>query len=137
MKLLPKPTLRELTGYLRAVEGIYNEHVVVKAKLNPTIKGAIDATCENGCTHTVYFDKLHEFYTQPLRMQYPGRAYVMNEVHTRLKEQAEVRAHRHMLDALRGASRESCNRSNCGTVCLCTSCHARKALEFYDPDWRP
>lgn len=30
-------------------------------------------------------------------------------------------------------AKQRCNRRNCGTVCLCASCHARKALEFYEP----
>jgi hypothetical protein len=46
-------------------------------------------------------------------------------------------ARQHMIEALRALARDKCSRNNCGTVCLCASCHARKALEFYDPEWRP
>lgn len=48
-----------------------------------------------------------------------------------------VTASRHMIEALRGIATERCNKRNCGTVCLCTPCHARRALEVYDPEWRP
>lgn len=44
---------------------------------------------------------------------------------------------KHVLPALRDLARERCRRSNCGTVCLCAPCHARKALEMLDPTWRP
>lgn len=43
---------------------------------------------------------------------------------------------RHVIPALRGLSRMRCTK-DCGTVCLCDSCHARKALETLDPTWRP
>jgi hypothetical protein len=42
----------------------------------------------------------------------------------------------YMLEVLRWAARRPCNKSNCGTACLCESCAARKALEYYDPQWR-
>jgi hypothetical protein len=43
----------------------------------------------------------------------------------------------HMMEALKSLARLKCRKRNCGTVCLCAPCHARKALEFYDPLWRP
>lgn len=48
-----------------------------------------------------------------------------------------VAIRKHALPALRGLARQRCKRSNCGTVCLCDACHARKALETLDPTWRP
>lgn len=42
------------------------------------------------------------------------------------------KAKRHMLEALRWLAKQRCNKRNCGTVCLCESCHARKAIEYYD-----
>ena len=42
------------------------------------------------------------------------------------------RARRHMMEALRYLARKRCIKSNCGTVCLCAPCSARKALEFYE-----
>lgn len=47
------------------------------------------------------------------------------------------RAERHMLEALRALGDYPCNKKNCGTVCLCARCHAREALKYYDPGWRP
>ena len=44
---------------------------------------------------------------------------------------------KHVIPALRGLARVRCKRSNCGTVCFCEPCHARKALEQLDPTWRP
>lgn len=44
---------------------------------------------------------------------------------------------RHVKGALRYAAVQMCVRNNCGTVCLCGPCHARKALEIIDPEWRP
>ena len=44
---------------------------------------------------------------------------------------------KHVLPALRDAAMAPCRRSNCGSVCLCMRCHARKALEVLDPTWRP
>lgn len=46
------------------------------------------------------------------------------------------KAHTSMILALRAFARERCNTRNCGTVCLCDSCHARRALDYYEPDWR-
>ena len=43
----------------------------------------------------------------------------------------------HVLEALRELASKRCHRRNCGRVCLCGPCHARKALEVLDPDWRP
>lgn len=43
----------------------------------------------------------------------------------------------HAIPALRALAKQRCNRKNCGTVCLCDSCHARVALETLDPKWRP
>lgn len=40
---------------------------------------------------------------------------------------------KHMLEALREFSKQRCDKKNCGTVCLCGPCHARKALEHYEP----
>ena len=42
------------------------------------------------------------------------------------------KAKRHMLAALRWLASQRCNKRNCGTVCLCESCNARKAIEYYD-----
>lgn len=39
-----------------------------------------------------------------------------------------MRTNFHVLEALREMAKQPCNRSNCGTICLCGSCHARKAL---------
>ena len=39
-----------------------------------------------------------------------------------------MRINFHIVEALRGLVTQPCNRSNCGTVCLCASCHARRAL---------
>jgi ferredoxin len=47
------------------------------------------------------------------------------------------KAYQHALEALRDAARLPCKKSNCGSVCLCMSCHARAALEEIDPQWRP
>lgn len=47
-----------------------------------------------------------------------------------------AKAAMHMMVALKHLARQPCNRKNCGTICLCAPCHARKALEFYEPDWR-
>ena len=44
----------------------------------------------------------------------------------------EKKAHQHMIEALRALAKKRCNKKNCGTVCLCGSCHARKALEHFD-----
>jgi hypothetical protein len=44
---------------------------------------------------------------------------------------------KHAIPALRDAAMQPCRRSNCGSVCLCMRCHARKALEVLDPEWRP
>lgn len=44
---------------------------------------------------------------------------------------------KHGIPALRELAAQRCKRSNCGTVCLCGPCHARKALEVLDPEWRP
>lgn len=38
----------------------------------------------------------------------------------------------YLVGALRGLSKQSCKRSNCGTVCLCDSCAARRVLKFVD-----
>lgn len=37
-----------------------------------------------------------------------------------------------ILQAVRYAARQPCKRSNCGTVCLCGPCHARRALPFLE-----
>lgn len=42
------------------------------------------------------------------------------------------KAKQSMLEALRYLAKKRCNKRNCGTVCLCEPCHARKALEYYD-----
>jgi hypothetical protein len=44
---------------------------------------------------------------------------------------------RHAIPALRSLAMTRCRQRNCGTVCLCDPCHARKALETLDPTWRP
>lgn len=41
-------------------------------------------------------------------------------------------ARRHMMEALRYLAKKRCIKKNCGTVCLCAPCCARKALEFYE-----
>jgi hypothetical protein len=43
----------------------------------------------------------------------------------------------HLLEAIRYASDRPCRRSDCGTVCLCGPCHARRALAVLDPEYRP
>ena len=43
----------------------------------------------------------------------------------------ESRAVERIWVALRWAARHKCKRSNCGDVCLCGPCSARKALEYY------
>ena len=43
----------------------------------------------------------------------------------------------HVLEALRELASKRCKRRNCGTVCLCGPCHARKALKVLDPEWNP
>ena len=42
----------------------------------------------------------------------------------------------HVLEALRAFARFPCKRSDCGTVCLCGSCHARKALPEMERKYR-
>ena len=49
----------------------------------------------------------------------------------------ETAIRRHAVPALRALAKTRCNRRNCGTVCLCDPCHARKALDVLDPAWRP
>jgi len=44
---------------------------------------------------------------------------------------------RHIREGLRFAADLPCKRSNCGTVCLCGSCHARTAISVLDPEFRP
>jgi len=43
----------------------------------------------------------------------------------------------HLLEALRWASDQPCKPSNCGTVCLCGPCSARRSLAMLDPAYRP
>jgi hypothetical protein len=43
----------------------------------------------------------------------------------------------HLLEALRWASDQPCKPSNCGTVCLCGPCSARRSLALLDPAYRP
>lgn len=43
----------------------------------------------------------------------------------------------HMREALRYAADQPCRRSNCGTVCLCGPCHARRAIKQIDPEYVP
>ena len=50
---------------------------------------------------------------------------------------AERKAWVHALEALRYLARQPCKPRNCGTVCLCPPCHARRALDDLDPEWRP
>lgn len=42
---------------------------------------------------------------------------------------------RHALEALRELAKKRCDRKNCGTVCLCGSCHARAALPALESAW--
>ena len=49
----------------------------------------------------------------------------------------QKKAFQSMLEALRWLAMQACDRDNCGTVCLCPSCHARRAVDYYDPEWRP
>jgi hypothetical protein len=53
----------------------------------------------------------------------------------RVREKRQLRVD--ILAVLRAAARQRCDKGNCGTVCLCVPCHARRALESYDPTWRP
>jgi hypothetical protein len=47
------------------------------------------------------------------------------------------KAEQHVLEALRYAALQPCIEHNCGTVCLCGPCHARKALELKgDVGWQ-
>lgn len=39
---------------------------------------------------------------------------------------------RHAAEAIEWAAEQKCIRSNCGTVCLCGPCHARKVLEIHE-----
>jgi hypothetical protein len=48
-----------------------------------------------------------------------------------------VDQNQHAIEALREMAKRPCNKSNCGSVCLCGPCHARRALEDLDPEWRP
>ena len=34
----------------------------------------------------------------------------------------------YLLDVLRGTAMQRCNKSNCGTVCMCLSCAAKRVL---------
>jgi len=43
----------------------------------------------------------------------------------------------HLLEAVRYAADRPCVRRNCGEVCLCGPCHARRALAYLDPAYRP
>jgi hypothetical protein len=43
----------------------------------------------------------------------------------------------HLLEAIRWASDQPCKPSNCGTVCLCGPCSARRSLAVLDPSYRP
>jgi ferredoxin len=43
----------------------------------------------------------------------------------------------HLLEALRWASDQPCDRRNCGSVCLCGPCHARRTLAILDPAYQP
>jgi hypothetical protein len=47
------------------------------------------------------------------------------------------KARRHVTEAIRYLGVQPCTPDNCGTVCLCPPCHARKALEILDPEWNP
>jgi len=38
----------------------------------------------------------------------------------------------HLHGALKGLARRPCRRSNCGTVCLCDSCAARRVLPLIE-----
>jgi|GEM_PF-3494240 len=48
----------------------------------------------------------------------------------RVREKRQVRMS--VLEALRWLARERCVRKNCGTVCLCGPCHARRALDYHE-----
>ena len=43
----------------------------------------------------------------------------------------------HVVEALRWASDQPCQPSNCGTVCLRGTCHARRAITWLDPEYKP
>jgi ferredoxin len=55
----------------------------------------------------------------------------------RLETKEEKATRRHVIPALRDYAVHPCIEWNCGSVCLCGPCHARKALETLDPTWRP
>lgn len=38
----------------------------------------------------------------------------------------------HIKEAIEWTARQHCRRSNCGTVCLCGPCHARKVVEIWN-----
>lgn len=42
-----------------------------------------------------------------------------------------------VMAVLHAAGARPCKPDNCGTVCLCDSCHARRALAYFEPDWNP
>lgn len=46
----------------------------------------------------------------------------------RLYRPLEKKLKAHVREALDFAARLPCHKSNCGSVCLCGSCHARRAL---------
>jgi len=42
-----------------------------------------------------------------------------------------------MLEAIRWASDQPCKTRECGSVCLCGPCHARRSLAIIDPAYVP
>ena len=57
-------------------------------------------------------------------------------VERRTRKQYLKLMHSYRLEALRWAARQPCQPNNCGSVCLCGPCSARKALAHFDPSWR-
>lgn len=42
-----------------------------------------------------------------------------------------------ILAVIRYAAKQRCHRRNCGTVCMCEPCQARKIIAILDPTWNP
>jgi len=53
------------------------------------------------------------------------------------KLKKEKKALRHAIEALRDLAKEKCHKRSCGSVCLCSRCHAIDALKYFDPEWNP
>ena len=54
----------------------------------------------------------------------------------RHKKWEKDQAYDSMLEAIRHLSRQKCIKKNCGTVCLCGPCHAKRALGWHEEHGR-